>query len=190
MSKQKSKELLAQLPPQSTVAIEKLQEAFTDEKGKIDLDLMLFYVSWIKNGMNGGKAYKEIHPDVTDHSARVLGSRELSKVNRELVMSAYGLDADMYFNQLKEGLQANKQIAAVVINKKGSPTSQANGETPANSMTKDFVEVPDHYARKPYHDKLGKLLGIESDKGTSIAVQVNNITPDKLSDDQLDAYVS
>lgn len=44
-----------------------------------------------------------------------------------------------------EWLEAQKQIGARVIVRKGSPTSQADGELPlANSQTDDFIEVPDY----------------------------------------------
>jgi hypothetical protein len=191
MSKTKAQQILKQLPTtQSPDVLEKLQEAFKDKEGNIDLDLLLFYVSWLKHGMVAQYAYKELHPEVTDASAAVLGSRELSKVNRELVMSAYKLDLARYFAQLDEGLAANKLISARVIHKKDSPTSQADGESPATSRTDDFIEVPDHYARKPYHDKLGKLLGIESEKGPTVAVQVNNYTPEQMKDDELNAIIT
>lgn len=116
-----------------------LKEAFDG-----DLDLMLFYVTWIKNNRNASKAYKELNPDVDDHSARVLGSRKLAKVNMNLVMEAYGLDGDLYFNQLYDGIHAIK--------------SDMTGQT-----------YPDHKVRKDYHDKLGKLLGIEKSEGISVS---------------------
>lgn len=114
-----------------------LEEAFKD-----NLDLMLFYLTWIKNGMNATSAYLELHPHVDSHSARVLGSRWLarvSNVDKQLLMKAYGLDQEKYFTQLKDGLDAIK--------------SDITGNT-----------YPDHKTRALYHDKLGKLLGIEADK--------------------------
>ena len=104
-----------------------------------NIDLALFYVTWIKNGLNASKAYKELHPDVDDHSSRVLGSRQLAKVNKAAILEAYGLDQQLYFNQLKEALGATKW----------------------NDFTGE--REPDHKTRQAYHDKLGRLLGIESD---------------------------
>ena len=57
------------------VNLKELEKAFSG-----DLDLMLFYLTWIKCGLNASKAYKELHPDCNDHSARVLGSTTLAKI--------------------------------------------------------------------------------------------------------------
>ncbi len=113
-----------------------------------DLDLLLFYLAWIKNGLNATRAYKELHPNVTNGSAEVLGSRALGKVSKELIMQAYGLDQQIYFDQLKEGIDATKW-------------NDFTGEREA-----------DHKTRREYHKTLGKLLGIERDDETP-PIQVN-----------------
>ncbi len=120
-----------------------------------NIDLALFYVTWIKNGLNASKAYKELHPDITDGSAEVLGSRMLGKVSRSAIMEAYGLDQNLYFTQLKEALGATKW----------------------NDFTGE--REPDHRVRKDYHDKLGKLLGIETD---SPIVQITNMKMEVVED--------
>lgn len=128
-----------------------MSEDKIDELVKVfdgNLDLMLFYVTWIKNGLNAGKAYKELHPGVTDGSAYELGSRMLKKVEKEAVMRAYGLDHNTYFTQLKEALGATKW-------------NDFTGEREA-----------DHKTREAYHTKLGKMLGIESDKGTTVEAKI------------------
>jgi len=125
-----------------TPTIEKLEKAFDN-----DLDLMLFYLTWVKCGLNASKAYKELHPHVDEHSARVLGSRQLAKVNKPTIMQAYGLDHQTYFQQLADGMKAIK--------------SDITGQT-----------YPDHKTRDVYHTKLGKILGIETDKPAGITVQV------------------
>lgn len=126
--------------------IVKLQDVFGE-----DLDLFLFYLTWIKNGLNASKAYKELHPKVDDHSSRTLGSRLLAKVDKGLIMQAYGLDHQIYFDQLKEALGATKW-------------NDFTGEREA-----------DHKTRKDYHDKLGKLLGIEIDKADTPQVNILNV---------------
>jgi hypothetical protein len=120
-----------------------------------NIDLALFYVTWIKCGLNASKAYKELHPDVDDHSSRVLGSRTLARVNKSAIMEAYGLDHQLYFNQLKDGVKAERR-------------DQFSGEM-----------YPDHKTREVYHTKLGKLLGIETDNPT---VQINNMKLDFVED--------
>ena len=111
-----------------------------------NIDLALFYITWIKNGLNASKAYKELHPTVSDVSSYELGSRMLRKVDKNTIMEAYGLDQQVYFKQLREGLDASKW-------------NDFTGEREA-----------DHKTRQAYHDKLGKLLGIETDHPT---VQMN-----------------
>lgn len=113
-----------------------------------NIDLALFYVTWIKNGLNASKAYKELHPNVDDHSCRTLGSRQLAKVDKNAIMQAYGLDHELYFKQLEEGVKAERR-------------DQFSGEM-----------YPDHKTRQAYHDKLGKLLGIEVDKA-QVLNQIN-----------------
>jgi len=130
-----------------------------------DKDLCLFFISWLKNGQKGGVAYKELHPEVTDESAQVLGSKLLSKIKVSSILSVYGLTPEMYFQQLKDGLEANRTISTI------------SGKE-ANGGTVDFIDVPDHKTRKDYHDKLGKLLGYEVASNSVLAVdklQINNI---------------
>jgi GrpB-like predicted nucleotidyltransferase (UPF0157 family) len=83
------------------------------EKVFDDKDLLLFFIAWLKNGQNATKAYLELNPNVDEHSARTLGSRRLAKVDISAILSVYGLDADAYFKQLKEGLEANRTISTI-----------------------------------------------------------------------------
>lgn len=140
-------------------AIKALEKAFGG-----NTDLLLFYVSWLKNGQKAGKAYKELHPEVTEFSANELGSRMLKKVDKEAIANAYGLNIEKYFEQLKSGLGAMKR-------------DQFSGE-----MSED------HRVRKEYHDKLGKLLGIEAIElsKTTVNLQINNI---QVSDEQRYEYM-
>ena len=121
-----------------------------------NLDLMLFYVTWIKNGLNASKAYKELHPDVDDHSSRTLGSRMLAKVDKRAIMDAYGLDQELYLKQLKEGNEATKW----------------------NDFTGD--READHKTRRAYHEVIGKLLGIETDKPL---IQLNEMKVEIVRDE-------
>jgi hypothetical protein len=117
-----------------TPDINELEKAFNG-----DLDLVLFFVSWIKHERNATEAYLELNPSVDRTSAQVLGSRQLAKIDRQAVMKSYGLDQETYFQQLSDGLKAIK--------------SDATGQT-----------YPDHKTRDLYHTKLGKLLGIETNE--------------------------
>lgn len=119
-----------------TPNVKALEKAFDG-----NLDLVLFFLSWVKNERNATKAYLEINPSVDPASAAVLGSRMLKKVNVEAVLQAYGIGPETYYQQLAEGMKAVK--------------SDMTGQT-----------FPDHKTRAIYHDKLGKLLGIEKDKET------------------------
>jgi hypothetical protein len=150
---------LSEIKPK-TPKIEELEDILNNDK-----DLVLFFLTWLKNGQNGTRAYLELHPKVNEHSARVLASRTLARVNIKAIMEMYDVGPEEYFLKLKEGLNATKVISARVIVKKGAPTNiSQEGDLPdANSRTDDFVEVPDYAVRKQYHDKVGKLLEIEKD---------------------------
>lgn len=79
--------------------------------------------------------------------------------------------------KIREGLDANKQLAARVIFRKDAPTSQSAGELPlANSTTDDFIEVPDYAVRHKYVETAVKVKGRFIEKtditsgGESIAI--------------------
>lgn len=124
-------------------------------------EVALFFVTWLKHNRNATKAYMELHPDCTERSAATLSSRMLRKVDREVVMQAYGLDLNKYMEQLRDGLNATR--------------FQDDGE--------GITEVPDHKVRKEYHKTMGQLLGIEGqDAGVAIQVNVQKAMTDWQSD--------
>lgn len=117
-----------------------------------DMELAEFLNKYLNNGRNAQKAYKEIHPEVTDGSAATLGWRMLKKVDPAVIMREFGLTENLYFTQLRDGVQATKW----------------------NDFTGE--REPDHKTRKDYHDKMGKLLGIErNEQQATVAVQINNV---------------
>ncbi len=118
---------------------------------KDDYDLFLFYIAWLKNGLNATLAYKELHPNVKDNSAATLGGILLRKIDKSLIMRSYGLDHQRYYKQLNEALDATKW-------------NDFTGEREA-----------DHKTRQPYHDKLGKLLDIEKEKPSDVVIPIINI---------------
>jgi len=114
-----------------------------------DLDLVLFFLKWIELGQNAQKAYKALHPNVSLASAGVLGHRTLKRVKIENILETYGLGLEDYLTQLRDGLKATKW-------------NDFTGEREA-----------DHKTREHYHDKQGRLLGIETTAGIQVNQQFN-----------------
>jgi hypothetical protein len=138
--------------------IKALEKAFDG-----DLDLVLFFLAWIKHGKNGVKAYQELHPNTDYGSAATLASRLLKKVDIAAILEVYGAGFDAYFKQLSEGHQAMKW----------------------NDFTGE--KEPDHKVRKEYNKTIGMLLGVE--KG---GVETPNLTQNNyynLTDEQLDDLI-
>lgn len=101
-----------------------------------DHEVPLFLYEWLKNGCNATKAYKSLHPDITDGSARVLASRKLAKVNTSALLASFGIEYTDLFKGLKEGLQAKKIVS-------------------------DGIEVPDYKTRLDYLKTIAKLLNLQ-----------------------------
>lgn len=133
-----------------------------------DKELVLFFLTWLKHNRNATKAYKELHPNVSEKVASVLGSRLLAKVSIDVILDSYGIGKDTYFKKLKDGLEANKiRIEIVGKDKKGR-----------NKYTR--ITEPDHSVQERYHSKLGELLGLQGPVAqTNVAVQVNNLISEK-----------
>lgn len=139
--------------------LKELDKAFDDKQ------LLLFYIAWLKNGLNATKAYQQLHPLVTTESAGVLGTRWLARVKHDMILAAYGLDIQKYMQQLKEGMAATRPIpVSVYVHEDGSITKREDGA----------IEAADHYARRFYHDKLGRILGLESKAAVKVSLQSNN----------------
>lgn len=137
--------------------IKELEKAFDGE-----LDLVLFFLSWVKNGRNATKAYLELNPNVDPASAAVLGSRQLKKVKIDAILETYGIGLQEYFTQLKEGHEAMKW-------------NDFTGEREA-----------DHKVRADYSKRIGLLLGIE--KGGELQNNTQN-NYFNLTDEQLDQLI-
>lgn len=141
-----------------------------------DLDLVLFFLAWIKNGRNASKAYLELNPHVDPHSARVLGSKQLAKINIHSILEIYDLGYEDYFKQLREGLQANRKRAEIVDrDSKGQPIYA-------------YFDEPDHKVRNDYHKRLGELLGLEKG-GSAFAPNYTENNYYNLTDEQLDQLI-
>lgn len=127
-----------------------------------DRELVLFFLSYLKNNRNATKAYKELHPNCTLKSCGVLGARKLAKVSFNVILESYGLGIDTYLENLRNGLNATK-FEYVVVGK------YKNGRT--RTVTK---VIPDYDRRDRYYEDLGEILGIKK-QGSTVAVQVNNV---------------
>ncbi len=126
-SNQTDQELFEKELNSSRLAIDELVEG--------DKELPLFLAEWLKNGLNASVAYKILHPNVSDASARVLGSKKLTKINISAILAGYDLGYSDYMSGLKEGLAATK-------------LNEQTGE-----------KVPDYKVRLEFHRILGRLLG-------------------------------
>ncbi|MBI2017763.1 hypothetical protein HYS92_01810 [Candidatus Daviesbacteria bacterium] len=73
-----------------------------------DKEVPIFLDEWLKNGLNASAAYKALHPNASDASARVLGSKKLTKNNISAILAGYDLGYSDYILSLKEGLVATK----------------------------------------------------------------------------------
>lgn len=109
----------------------------------------LFFIEWMTNGFDAKAAYKKLHPNVTEGSAKTLGSRWLTRVDRQSVLAAYNLGLERYLKQLDAGLEAQRW----------------------NQFTKE--REPDHKTRFPYFEILGRLLGFENEKRTLVDTNVH-----------------
>lgn len=138
-----------------------------------DAKLLEFYMVWMEEGKNATEAYHKLNPDTKRRSAAVLGSRmvdRLTDVNMRLVLQAYGLGRDVYFEKLKEGLNAH-DVSFIKV----------PGKTDKDPVKIKRRKRPNFKDRREYHEVLGKMHGLESDKDTPqapITVNVDN----KISD--------
>jgi hypothetical protein len=167
---------------ESAEFVDVLMEAFDKDEKQVS-----FYIAWIKHEGNSTKAYQELHPSVNDKVASVLGSRRLAKVREKvginMLLCDFGLGIDLYMQKIKEGLNAtNIDIIDIKVKDPNSKESK---------LVYEKVETPNHAVQKAYHDKLGKLLGIE-DNTPNVAVQVNTNTNiiDNINDDDLNDLIS
>lgn len=137
-----------------------------------DKNLYLFFVAYLKHNRNATRAYKFLNPKCTLRSCSVLGARQLAKVNISLILDSMGLGVEVYLQKLLDGLNAS-QVEIV--------STKVTGKGKKQKIVHEEFKRPDHAIQKEYHSKLGKLLGLESEKGepVSVAVQVNNLIEDK-----------
>ncbi len=90
----------------------------------------------------------------------------------QAILVKAGIDDLSLANLISEGLQANKVISCNIIAPNGE------GMKDANSMTKDFVDVPDWQARHKFLETVLKLTG----KLKDTVLNNNGITLIKMGD--------
>jgi len=162
-------------------------DAKTTEELKAVLGLedreLIFFLKWLECGMNATKAYKALNPNVSDASARVIGSRWLARVNTPLVLDALGIGAERYLGMYDEALGAtsSESVPYQVKNKKGEMVTKYKR-----------VATPNWDVRERFHKRLGQILKFEATPGT--AVQINNQNNQQnvssLPDEELDAVLN
>jgi len=88
-------------------------------------------------------------------TAEALASRKIKEPQvvtaMQQALEKHGISDDRLADVIKNGIDANKVISANVISENGE------GMKDANSMTKDFVEVPDWQSRHRFVDTALKL---------------------------------
>ena len=72
-----------------------------------------FIAAYIENNGNASKAYKATHPKYEGENAKVLGCRQLTKVNLTTneLLDEMGMNDEQLHEKLLEGLEADKSIA-------------------------------------------------------------------------------
>lgn len=111
----------------------------TDDSPEALLELR-FVEAWLTNGQNATRAYLSVRPSTSYASARVLGSRLLTKVNIDDLLALSGLDVSVYLQKIREGLEAV-----------------------------DPLGLPEYKVQQYYHSLLGRLLGIEQEWPRSLS---------------------
>lgn len=146
----------------------------TTEKAIVvkELKLTIKQRKWVKEYLKTGNASKaawKVYDCKNMVVAGNIGAENLQKLQDpvKLLMEAKGLDMGKLLGVLDEGLKADKVISAQVINKRGT------GMKDAHSITKDFIDVPDHAVRHKYLETAAKWLRVTPENTAQTNVQVN-----------------
>ena len=128
-----------------------------------------FIVRWLESG-NGTDAAMKVYKCKNRNVAGVIANKVLRKVKNPtiLFLEAQGLSLGEVVETVKEATKANKVISAMVVNKKG------DGMKDANSMTKDFIEIPDHPTRLKAAEMAAKWLGVDKQPATRVQFNIFN----------------
>lgn len=123
-----------------------------------------------KNG-NAAAVAKELgcsRQNVNQTKKRPAVRKALQQIINKNLKKA-GISTEKVYSTLADELEANKVISCNVI------ASDGEGMKDANSMTKDFVDVPDWQARDKALDKCLKLMGHIKQPGVDEGPSLTNI---------------
>jgi len=144
----KENKLMALSPEQ----IKELAEAFDN-----NVDLAMFFTQWVSNGHNATEAYMTLYPSTSSREvAQVMGSRWLSKIDMPVALGIYNLGMDRYLTVIDEGLKAKQEK---VMTTKAGNTIDMSGD--------------DWDTKKYFHEKLGRLLGVEIESKNAGGLTLN-----------------
>jgi len=120
----------------------------------------IFLDKWLETGNLADAAQYAGSKAKTRRALSEVGRVMLLKMGIEFdeLMEEIGIDDRILLQKLKEGLDATKVISCNVI------AIDKEGMKDADSMTKDFVDVPDFLARHKYLETSFKLKGKLKDK--------------------------
>lgn len=142
-------------------------------KGSKELDAKLplmqrKFLKYYLDCGNASEAAKKAGYKEANSIYKVIGSDRFKDAFRQL-LDKNSLGDKRIIDKLNELLEANKVISANVIAKDGE------GMSDANSMTKDFIEVPDNPTRMKALELLTKVKQIYDDGETNTAPDTTNI---------------
>ena len=124
------------------------------------------FVSNKAKGMSGAEAARQA--GYSPHSAREIAAENLSKPNiRDAFLTAMekaGITDEKVSGVLKDGLEANRVISAVILEKHGDDSN-------ATDKTNDFIEVPDHPTRLKAVSLVKDIKGLEAAKQVNLRDQ-------------------
>ena len=70
-----------------------------------DPKVVEFFLMYLQKRRNATEAYLALRPGLDRKTAKTLGSRMLSKVDRTLLMDSYGIGIEKYLAKIEEGLE-------------------------------------------------------------------------------------
>jgi hypothetical protein len=129
-----------------------------DKKEEEEKELTLKQRKWIDKYLETGNATEaamQVYDCKNRDVAKSIGHENLTKLDYTDFMEAAGVTDKLLQEKLLEGLDSTKTVSARPIKGRASPTPQ---ELPdANSLTDDFIDVPDFMVRHKYLETALKL---------------------------------